>query len=93
MANGVKHVALHQLNIIKNYIDKKIETLLTTLIDSDAGIHGLRYKDGKLQHQNTDGTWADIVSANSGGSSDGTGSGLDLEDVATDEEVKAIFGL
>lgn len=92
MADGVKHVALSQLYIIKDYIDRKNETLLKALIDSDAGIHGLRYKDGKLQHQNEDGSWTDIVSASSGGTMGGV-SGLDFGDYATDEEVKEVFGL
>lgn len=94
MASSTKHVALHQLNIIKDYIDKKDEALLNALIDSDAGIHGLRYKDGKLQHQNADDTWSDIVTASSGGSSGcGDSGGLDSENIATDEEVKKVFGL
>lgn len=94
MNEGDKHVAVRQLSIVKDYIDDKTETLLNALVESDSGVHGLRYKDGVLQHQNPDGTWSDIVSTSSGGSTgSGDSGGLDSEDVATDEEVKAIFGL
>ncbi len=91
MANGVKHVALHQLSIVKGYIDKKFETLLTTLVASDSGIHGLRYKDGKLQHQDADGVWQDVEITDSGGGTVGDGGTITEEDLATDEEVNDMF--
>ncbi len=91
MPSVIKHVALHQLNIVKNYIDKKIEALLTTLVASDNGIHGLRYKNGKLQHQDADGVWRDVEIADSGGGTVGDGGVITDADYATDDEVKDMF--
>ena len=87
--DSVKYISLNQLYIVKEYIDNKFKDLLNALVESENGIHGLRYQDNKLQHQNPDGTWSDIIT----NSSDSTGStgGLTNENFATDEEVKNIF--
>lgn len=87
--DSVKYISLNQLYIIKEYIDNKFEDLLNALVESENGIHGLRYKDNKLQHQNPDGTWSDIITNSSGGT--GSTGGLTNENFATDEEVKNIF--
>lgn len=90
--NIIKHVALHQLYFVKEYIDKKVESLLETLIESDSGIHGLRYKDGKLQRQDENGNWVDIIVSDSGsGGSTGNDGVLTDNDFASDKDVEDIF--
>ncbi|MCM1168071.1 MAG: hypothetical protein NC401_18970 [Ruminococcus sp.] len=91
-STAVKCVTLNQLYIIKDYINKKAENLLNALVASDSGVHGLRYKDGKLQHENADGTWSDIATGDGSDISGGSaGGGLTDSDFATDDEVRDIF--
>lgn len=83
---GRKHVALDQLHIIREYIDKRD----CISVASEEGVHGLRYYSGKLQVMNADGVWADIIGSSGTGACDCS---EDLKDagVATGNEVADIF--
>ncbi|MBD5080365.1 MAG: hypothetical protein HDT44_01215 [Ruminococcaceae bacterium] len=82
-----KHVALDQLHIIKEYIDRKnaeqnLTGGITGTITDESGVFGLRFYDNKLQYKDTDGKWVDIPDK---------GAGVDNAEVADDKEVSDIF--
>ena len=82
-----KHVALDQLHIIKEYIDRKnaeqnLTGGITGTITDESGMFGLRFYDNKLQYKDTDGKWVDIPDK---------GAGVDNAEVADDKEVSDIF--
>lgn len=89
---GRKHVALDQLPIIKEYIDRKNAlqdsgmTSTGSIMDV-AGVNGLRVIDGKLQYLNGD-AWLDVKVSSGGVSPD-----ISSAEVADDQEVSDLFGV
>lgn len=73
-----KHVALEQLYIIKEYIDKQADMT----ISGAEGFHGIRYYNGKLQAKDVStGEWFDVATGSTGG-----------VDIADDKDVEDLFG-
>lgn len=91
--SGRKCVALDQLHIIREYIDKENTEQdnnvgVSGSVTDETGVFGLRFYNNKLQYKGTDGTWNDIVV--SGNSEEGE---CTLHNIAKDEEVSDIFGV
>lgn len=86
--SGRKHVALDQLHIVREYIDKRDGLSVA----SAEGVHGLRYYNGKLQVMDVDGTWVDIIGTSGAGTCD-CPEDIKGAEVATDNEVADMFGV
>lgn len=82
-----KHVALDQLHIIKEYIDRKNNLQDSKLITDEAGVNWLRFYSNKLQIRDTNGNWIDIFTENG----DSGGGETCKADIADDKEVSDLF--
>lgn len=94
----LKHVALEQLYIVKEYIDKKNAEQdsaagVTGSVTDENGVLGLRFYGGKLQYKDDNGDWRDIVVGNSSGGSGDVSPDLADAEVATDKDVSDLFGM
>lgn len=85
-----KHIELNQLRIVKEYIDNKDNLAM----NSEEGVHNIRYFNNKLQYKGDDGNWTTISTGTVSGS--GEGGLVTTEDMAdsvfaSDEEVSDMF--
>ncbi len=88
---GRKHVALDQLYIVREYIDRKNAEQDNKSITDEAGVYGMRIYSGKFQCKDKDGNWNDIVLGEGG-------TGVISPDianaqVASDDDVSDLFGM
>lgn len=85
-----KHIELNQLRIVKEYIDNKDNLAM----NSEEGVHNIRYFNNKLQYKGDDGTWTTISTGSISGSGDGGSITVDdMDDTvfASDDEVSNMF--
>lgn len=92
--SGMKHVALNQLYIIKDYIDRKNNLQDEKLITDESGVHGLRIYSGKFQYIGADGKWHDVILSGDGAGGTGVISpDIANAEVADDKDVSDLFGI
>lgn len=85
-----KHVELNQLRFVKAYIDYKDNIQINT----EDGVHNIRYYNNKLQYKNEWGEWETISTGTTTGSGEGGAITVDdLDDTvfANDDEVSEMF--
>lgn len=92
--SGMKHVALNQLYIVRDYIDRKNNLQDKKLITDESGVHGLRIYSGKFQYKGADGKWHDVVLGGDGTGGTGVVSpDIANAEVADDKDVSDLFGI
>lgn len=90
----IKHVALNQLYIVKDYIDRKNNLQDEKLITDESGVHGLRIYSGKFQYKDADGKWHDVILGGDGTGGSGVVSpDIANAEVADDKDVSDLFGI
>lgn len=89
-ASTKKHIELNQLRIVKEYIDNKDNLAM----NSEEGVHNIRYFNSKLQYKGDDGNWNTISTGTTSGSGEGgtvTVDDMDNSVFASDDEVSNMF--
>ncbi len=90
-SSGRKHVALDQLYIIRDYIDRKNNIQDEKHITDETGVHGLRVYSNKLQYKGKDGNWHDVFVGEGGTCT--VSPDIASAEVADDKEVSDLFGV